>query len=180
MTSCADFASTYAQMPDGELARVLRDKHSLVPDAVSALDHEIQKRNLDPSELRKLKPHSIEESRHPTALEKRMKSKRLSLPWQLVTCALSGILLLSLDQFGVEQLFWPVVITILITIVAANVALFSLMGWPWGTHRVSPQMVAGLCTLESIPTFALIARIQKRLDHQRRTSPAGKIETNPS
>jgi len=115
---------------------------------------------------------------------------------------LSGILLLSLDQFGVEQLFWPVVITILITIVAvwgfwelksrpwfwatiaiivaANVALFSLMGWPWGTHRVSPQMVAGLCTLESIPTFALIARIQKRLDHQRRTSPAGKIETNPS
>jgi hypothetical protein len=50
------FEATYAQMSDGELGRVLRDKRELVPLAVSALDREVQRRNLNPSQLRKLKP----------------------------------------------------------------------------------------------------------------------------
>ena len=64
------FEATYSQMSDGELARVLRAKRDLVPEAVGALDREIQKRHLDPSELRKLGPRSIGKRRTPTMLER--------------------------------------------------------------------------------------------------------------
>jgi hypothetical protein len=181
-----DFESSYEQMSDGELARVLRDRRDLVPEAVSALDREIQRRNLDPSQLRKQKPRSIDKRRPPTIAEQRLKGKRLRLPWMLGTMALSVVLLVSLAHFGVEQLYWPIFITIVVpiftvwgfwelkgrpwfwgtiaTIVAANTALFGLVPWPWGTHWVPGRAIAGLCTLEVIPIFALIARLHKRLD----------------
>jgi hypothetical protein len=126
---------------------------------------------------------------------------------------LSIILAFTLDRRRVLELFWPVCITTVVpvftvwgfwelksrpwfwgaiaVIVAANIALFALAGWPWGTHWVPGRAIAGLCTLELIPIFALIARLQKRLDtggnelHEPATlgphsSPAGKIDTNPS
>lgn len=209
MTTPTDFAATYAQMPDGELARVLRGKRFLVPDARAALDNEIQKRNLDPSQLRKRRPHSIDKRRKPTILEQRMKGKWLSLPWALTTMALSVVLFAVLLHFGHELLFWPVAITLIVPIftvwgfwelkgrpwfwcvialvVAANAVLFSLAGWPWGTRHVPAQTLAGLCTVESIPIFALIARLHKRIDRNQdgrpnptipepHTSPADKIE----
>ena len=46
------FDATYAQMLDGELARVLRGRRNLVPEARLALDREIQKRQLDPEKDR--------------------------------------------------------------------------------------------------------------------------------
>ena len=67
------FEETYAQMMDGELAKVLRGRRTLVPEARAALDSEIQKRQLDPEKLRKLRPRNIDGPKHPTELEKRMK-----------------------------------------------------------------------------------------------------------
>jgi uncharacterized membrane protein YccC len=213
MLSSADFADTYAKMTEGELARVLRGKRSLVPEAVAALDREIQNRNLDPSQLRKQRPRSIDKRRQPTIAEKRLKDKRLHLPSLLALMVLSLMLVMTLDHFGVEQLFWPVCITIFVPvftvwgfwelkgrlwfwgtiagIVSANIALFALVGWPWGTHWVPGRAIAGLCTLELIPIFALIARLQKRIDRNRdgqfsssslepHSHSAGKINTNPS
>jgi hypothetical protein len=77
MSHPEDFASTYSQMTEGELARVLRGRRSLVPDARTALDLEIQKRNLDPERLRKQRPRSLEKRRRPLEVEKRLKDKRL-------------------------------------------------------------------------------------------------------
>lgn len=74
------FDETYAHMMDGELAKVLRGRRYLVPEARTALDKEIQKRNLDPEKLRKQRPRNIDGPKHPTTLEKRMKHKRLRWP----------------------------------------------------------------------------------------------------
>lgn len=207
------FEETYAQMMDGELARALRSRRTLVPAARAALDKEIEKRQLDPEKLRKRRPHNIDGPKHQTEMERRLKGKRLPLPWIIVLIVFSFFSALALDHFGVLQLYWPIWITIsipvftvlgfwdlkgrlwfwvtVVLIVAANVTLFGIVGWPWGTHWVPGRTIAGLCSIESIPIFAIIARIQKRLDRQRkdrlapsvsahRPSPAGKIDSNPS
>jgi hypothetical protein len=77
MEDRADFAATYAQMNEGELARVLRGRRSLVPETAAALDCEIKKRNLIPEQLRRQSPRSLEERRHPFTVEKRLKGKSL-------------------------------------------------------------------------------------------------------
>jgi hypothetical protein len=206
------FEETYAQMLDGELARILRARRTLVPEARAALDKEIQKRQIDPEKLRKQRPHNIDGPKRPTTAEKRLKGKRLRLPWMLAVMALSVVLLSFLDHFGVEQLFWPTCITIavpvftvwgfwelkcrlwfwvtLALVAAANVVLFSFVGWPWGTHWVPGRAIAGLCTLELIPIFAFIARLEKRMGRDRNgklrspipephSSPADKMATSP-
>ncbi len=43
------FRQYYEQMTDDQLAQVLADKQDLVPDAVEALDREVQRRNLVPA-----------------------------------------------------------------------------------------------------------------------------------
>jgi hypothetical protein len=190
------FEETYAQMMDGELARVLRARRTLVPEARSALDKEIQKRQIDPEKLRKQRPRSIDGPKHPTTVEKRLKGKRLRLPSMLAVMAVSVVLLWLLNRVGVEQLFWPICITvvvpvftvwgfwelkgrlwfwvIIVLVVAANITLFSFVGWPWGNHWVPGRAIAGLCTLESIPIFALIARLEKRMDRDRN----GKLKSS--
>jgi hypothetical protein len=179
------FEQTYAQMMDGVLAKVLRGKRYLVPAARKALDLEIQRRNLDPEQPRKQRPRSLEKRRHPLTVEKRLKGKWLRWPWMVALIILSFSFALLLDHFGVEQLFWPIIITIvvpiftlwgfwelrgrlwfwavIVTVVATNAVLFSLIGWPWGTHWIPARSIEGFCTLESIPIFALIARLQKRM-----------------
>jgi hypothetical protein len=207
------FEETYAQMMDGELARTLRSRRTLVPEARAALDQEIQKRQLDPEELRKRRPRNIDGPKHPMEVEKRLKNKRIPFPWLIVLIVLSIALIASLYHFHVPQLYFPIWITILVPsctvwgfwelknrlwfwaiigfITAANIAIFSVMGWPWGTHWVPAHSIAGLCTLESIPIFALIARIQKRMNRRqdesanhstsaRHPAQAGKIDRNPS
>src|SRR5580698_5365569 len=180
------FEATYAEMMDGELARVLRSRRTLVPEARVALDKEIQKRQLDPEKLRKLRPRNIDGPKHPMEAEKRLKGKRIPLPWIIVLIVFSFLFALMLDHFGGLQLYWPIWITIIVPVfivwgfwelkgrlwfwvtialvVTANISLFCLVGWPWGTHWVPGRSIAGFCTLELIPIFALIARIQKRMD----------------
>lgn len=171
-------------MMDGELAKVLRGKRYLVPEARTALDKEIQKRNLDPEKLRKQRPRNIDGPKHPTTLEKRMKHKRLRWPGLLGLFVLSVLLSGALDHFDKLQFFWPVVITILIPVsmvwgfwelkglvwfwtvvmlvIATQIAIFIVVGWPWGTHRVPAQTIEGMCTLELIPIFAGLTWLEKR------------------
>jgi hypothetical protein len=177
-----------------------------VPDARTALDLEIQKRNLDPERLRKQRPRSLEKRRRPLEVEKRLKDKRLHWRGLVAVMISSGLLLWPLYHFGIEQFFWPISITVcvpvftvwgfwelrgrlwfwaaIVIVVAANTILFDLMGWPWGTHWVPGRAIAGLCTLELIPIFALIALLQKRIDRddqfkppvtEPHSPPAGKI-----
>jgi hypothetical protein len=178
------YEETYAQMLDGELARVPRGKRYLVPEARTALDKEIQKRQIDPEKLRKHRPRNIDGPKHPTTLEKRMKQKRLRWRAILGLMVLSFFLALALDHFDLLQIFWPIWITILIPtftmwgfwelrgqlwfwtvvmlVMATQIAVFSLVGWPWGTHWVPARTIDGMCTLELIPIFAGLAWLEKR------------------
>lgn len=182
------FEETYAQMMDGELAKVLRGRRYLVQEARMALDKEIQRRQLDPEKLRKQRPRNIDGPKHPTELEKRMKHKRLRWPVLLGLMVVSFLLAATLAQFDRLQLFWPIVITIIIptftiwgfwelkgqlwfwaailAVTAAQIAGFFVLGWPWGTRWVWARTIAGICTLESIPIFAGLAWLEKRLKNQ--------------
>ena len=97
---------------------------------------------------------------------------------------LSFFFALALDHFEVLQLYWPAWITILIPaftiwgfwelrgrfwfwavillVMATQIAIFSLVGWPWGTHWVPGRAIAGMCTVELIPIFAGLAWLEKR------------------
>lgn len=179
------YAANYAQMTDGELARVLRDRRDLVPDARIALDLEIEKRGVDPEQLRKLKPHSIGKPRHPTTLEKKMKGKRLRPVWIVVSIAFSAVLAATLVHFGALRLFWPICITIIVPvftlwghwelkgrlwfwvaiglIVAAHVTIFFFIGWPWGEKWIPARSVEGIMILDLMAIFALISLVEKLL-----------------
>ncbi len=203
MEHSADFASTYAQMTEGELARVLRGKRSLVPQAVAALDREIKKRNLDPEQLRRQRPRSLERHRQLLTVEKRLKDKRLRWPWLVAIMVLSFVFSALLDHLGILQLFWPIVVTaaipvftvwgfwelkrrlwfwlIIALVVAVNTLLFSIIGWPWGTHWIPARSIAGLSTLEMIPIFALIAVLEKRQERNHQTKPsAPELSARPA
>jgi hypothetical protein len=178
------FEETYAQMVDGELARALRGRRTLIPEARAALDKEVAKRGLDPEKLRKQRPSYGDEHKHPTTLEKRMKHKRLRWSTMLGLMVLSFFFALALDHFEVLQLYWPAWITILIPaftiwgfwelrgrfwfwavillVMATQIAIFSLVGWPWGTHWVPGRAIAGMCTVELIPISAGLAWLEKR------------------
>ncbi|MGC2639748.1 MAG: hypothetical protein WA294_21370 [Acidobacteriaceae bacterium] len=180
-----EFEATYAQMTEAELARVLRDRRDLVPEARSALDVEIGRRHLDPAELHKLKPHSIDKPRHPTELEKKLKGKRLRPVWIVVCFVLSVGLAATLGHFGALRLFWPICITILVPvftlwghwelkgrpwfwaaialIVAAHVTIFFFIGWPWGEKWIPARSVEGLMTLDLMAIFGLISLVEKML-----------------
>jgi hypothetical protein len=187
------FEDTYAKMSDGELARVLRDKRDLAPEARKALELEIQKRHLDPSQLRTLRPHSIDKPWRRTRLGRfsekigieRLRGKRIRGVWLLVEMVLSMLLIAILYHFGIEQLFWPIVTTIAVPafavwghselkgrlwfwvtiagVVASHVVFFYFAGWPWGTKWVSAFAIAGLWNLDLVAVFALIWLIEKLL-----------------
>jgi hypothetical protein len=180
-----NFEETYAQMMDGELAKVLRGRRTLVREALTALDREIEKRQLDPEELRKLRPRYIDGPKHPTELEKRMKHKRLRWRAMVGLFVCSILLIATLGHFGRLQLFWPIVITIFIptftiwgfwelkgqlwfwtailVMTAVQIAIFSVARWPWGTRWVWARTIEGICTLELIPIFAWLAWLEKPL-----------------
>jgi hypothetical protein len=42
-------------------------------------------------------------------------------------------------------------------------AIFSAVGGPWGTRWVWARTIEGICTLESIPIFAGLVWLDKRL-----------------
>jgi len=179
------FAATYAEMNDGELAKVLRDRHDLVPAAKDALDMEIARRHLDPAQLHKLKPHSIDKPRHPTELEKRMKGKRLRPVWILPCIVVSVALAVTLGHFGALRFFWPIGITIIVPvftvwghwelkrrpwfwaaigfIAAAHATVFFFAGWPWGEKWIPARSVEGIMTLDLMSIFALISLLEKVL-----------------
>jgi hypothetical protein len=187
------FEMTYAQMSDEELARVLRDKRDLVPEAVSALDLEIHKRNVDPSQLHRLRPRSIDKPWHRTSLGRlsekigieKLRGKRIRGVWLLVEMSLSVLLIAILYHFGIEQLFWPIITTITVPafvvwghselkgrlwfwltiagVVASHVFFFYFVGWPWGVKWVPAMIIAGLWNIDLIVVFALIWLIEKLL-----------------
>ncbi len=119
-------------------------------------------------------------------VEKRLKGKSLRWPWLVALMILSFLLCVMLDHLGILQFFWPIVVTaaipvftvwgfwelkrrlwfwlIIAFVVVVNTALFSLIGWPWGAHWIPARSIAGLCTLEMIPIFSLIAVLEKRLE----------------
>jgi hypothetical protein len=109
-----NFEETYAQMMDGELAKVLHGRRTLVPEARAALDREIEKRQLDPEKLRKLRLRNIDGPKHPTELEKRMKHKRLRWRAGLGLFVCSFLMAATLGHFDRLQWFYPVVIAIII------------------------------------------------------------------
>jgi hypothetical protein len=192
------FETTYAQMSDGELARVLRDKRDLVPEAVSALDREIQKRNLNPSQLHNLKPHSIDRPWNRTPMGHfsqeigldKMRTKRIRGVWLLVLIVLSAVFAFALDHFGILPLFWPIVTTIAIPVfaiwghwdlkgrvwfsaaiaivIAAHAAFFRFVGWPWGTKWVPAFTIAGLWNIDLVAVFAIIFFVEKFLNEYRK------------
>jgi hypothetical protein len=187
------FEATYSQMSDGELARVLRDKRDLVPEARTALDIEIQKRQLDPEQLRKLRPHSIDKPRHRTLAEERLAGKKIRGVWLIAGILLSLLLAAVLGHFGKLQLFWPVSITILVpvftlwghselirrpwfwmtivVVTAAHAIFFYFAGWPWGTKWIPAKAIEGFVTLDLIAIFALISVIEKFL-HEDQSEPS--------
>jgi hypothetical protein len=194
------FAATYAEMSDGELAKVLRDKRDLVPEAARALDLEIQKRNYDPSQLRRLRPHSIDKPWRRTRLGRfsekigieRLRGKRIRGVWLLVEMVLSMLLIAILDHFGIGQLFWPIVTTIAVTafavwghpelagrlwfwltiagVVTLHVVFFHFVGWPWGTKWVPAMTISGFVSLDLVAVFALIWLIEKMMHAHQSTS----------
>lgn len=194
------FEVTYAQMSDGELAKVLRDKRDLVPEAAKALDLEIQKRNVDPSQLRKLRPHSIDKQWRRTRLGRfsetisieKLRGKRIRGVWLLLDMVLSLLLIAILYHFGIEQLYWPIVTTIAVAafavwghpelvrrlwfwltiafVVASHAVFFYFAGWPWGTKWVPAMTIAGFWCLDLVAVFALIWLIEK-LTQEHQSTP---------
>ncbi len=189
------FETTYSQMADWELARVFRGRRDLVPAAKQALALEMEKRHLDPAQLHKLRPHSIEPHRK-TVIDKlggkglaELRKKKLRGRWLLAVMAWSLLLCMALDHFGVLQLFWPVNITIIVpvfvvwghwelrkrpwfwitiaSVVAAHVVFFSFVAWPWGTHWVWARTIEGLSTIDIVAIFAFITFIEKLLHEDR-------------
>lgn len=187
------FDENYSQMLDGELARLLRSRRTLVLAAQNALDREIQKRQLDPEKLRKQKPQYFEKNRKPTIAEKRLKNKRLRWPAMLLIMATSILLIFMLDHFDKALYFWPILITIsvpafvvwgfdellrrrwfwgiLAAVFVGNMILFTIVQWPWGTHWVPATTIQGLCTLELIPICVLIDRTEKRINSRSKDIP---------
>jgi hypothetical protein len=187
------FETTYAQMTDGDLARVLRDRRDLMPEARKALDLEIQRRGLDAAQLHQLRPHSIDKPWSHTRFGRfskkigieQMRTKRIRGAWLVPLIALSFLFAAALDHFGILKLFWPIIFTASIAVftvwghwdlnrrpwfwltiaavAAAHVAYFYFFGWPWGNRWVPAMTIAGLCNIDLIAVFALIYFIEKRL-----------------
>lgn len=179
------FEAEYAQMTNEELARILRDRRDLVPEARVALNREISNRHIDPEALHKLRPRSIDKPRHKTEVEKRLGHLRIRGAWLLALMAISFLFAAILDHFGVLQLFWPIILTIaasvftiwghwelkeqpwfwiiVAVITMAHTVLFYFMGWPWGTRWVPASAINGLFGLDLVGIFAFISVIEKRM-----------------
>ena len=99
-------------MMDGELAKSSADG-GLWSWSASGAHREIQKRQLDPEKLRKLRLRNIDGPKHPTELEKRMKDKRLRWRAGLGLMVVSFLVAATLGHFD-RRNFWPTVSTIFI------------------------------------------------------------------
>jgi len=172
-----------------------------VLEAVSALDREIQKRNLEPSQLRKLKPRSIDKPWRRTRLGRfserigyeKLRTLRIRGVWLVVLIVLSFLFAAALDHFGIPELYWPVFTTITISVftvwghlelkrrpwfsttvvavVAVHVAFFHFAGWPWGTRWVPAMTIAGFCSIDLFAVFALIYFIEKLMHEDPDVAP---------
>jgi cation transport ATPase len=80
-----DFAAEYSRRSDGELLHLASARHSLVPDAATALDLELRQRNLSESDRiehqKSVKRQERREGRGQTKLRRRWEG--LGLKWQL-------------------------------------------------------------------------------------------------
>jgi hypothetical protein len=185
------FETTYGQMSDGELAKVLRDRRDLVPEARTALDLEVRKRDLDPSQLRKFRPHSIDKPWSRTRLGRfskkigieEMRTKRIRGMWLVTLLVLSTLFAGILGHFGILEFFWPIITTIAIPaftvwghwklkrqawfwitialVIAAHAAFFFFAGWPWGRRWVPAMTIAGLWNVDLIVVFTIIYFVEK-------------------
>jgi len=189
------FKAEFAQMTEVELARILRGRRSLTPAASKALDFEIDRRQADPAELRKLRPRSIDKPWSRTAAGRfskeigleEIRKKRIRGPWLVVLCVSSFLLAATLDHFGALRLYWPATTTIMIVVftvwghfdlkgkvwfwfvlaavAAGNMALLLIARWPPENRWTPGSAVQVFCTLELIGVYALIWSIE-RLIHR--------------
>jgi hypothetical protein len=192
-----DFEASYSGMSDGELAKALRDRRDLTPEAKKALDLEIQKRGLDPMQLHQLRPHSIDKPWQRTRLGRfskkigieEMRTKRIRGVRLVGLIALSFFFAATLDHFGILEWYWPIFTTAGIAlftvwghlelagrpwfwmtiafVIAAHVAFFYFLGWPWGNKWVPAATIAGFWSIDLFVVFALIWFIEKQLHEDR-------------
>lgn len=116
-----DYASYYAQLTDGELAKIASSRRILVPEARACLDQELAKRGLTPEDLQRFKNyrHSYHDPESP--IQRKMKRSKLlgkvnelrkmpTLRWRgiLVMMACTIPLVFLFGYFGAIDVFMPV------------------------------------------------------------------------
>ena len=117
-----DYSANYAELPDGELAKIASSRGILVPEARRCLDAEIAKRGLTPEDIQRFKNyrHSYHDPQSP--IERKLRRSKLlgkvdqlrkipPLRWRgiLVGMGCSFVLAALFGYFGVLDLFMPVV-----------------------------------------------------------------------
>jgi hypothetical protein len=123
----------------------------------------------------------------------KLRSWRIRGVWLVVLMVLSFLLDATLDHFGIVELFWPILVTISISVfticgpwelkkriwfwatfaavVAVHVSFFHFMGWSWGRKWVPAITIAGFCNIDLFAVFALIYFIEKLIDENPNVRP---------
>jgi hypothetical protein len=117
-----DYGAYYAELPDGELAKIASSRGILVPEARRCLDAEIAKRGLSQEDIKRFKNyrHSYHDPQSP--MQRKIRRSKLlgkvnelrkipPLRWRgiLVGIGCSFLLAALFGHFGVLDLFMPVV-----------------------------------------------------------------------
>lgn len=138
-----DYAAYYAQLPDGELAKIASSRRTLVPDARVALDEEVAKRGWTPEDIRRFKNyrHSYRDPESP--IQRKMRHSHLfdkvdevrkmpTLRWRgilaIVVCTIPVALLF--DHFGILDLVMPVYGTVAVLLLTIRFH-WELKRRPW-------------------------------------------------
>jgi len=138
-----DYKAYYAQLTDGELAKVASSRRTLVPEARPCLDQEIAKRQLTSEDIKRFKNyrHSYHDPESP--IQSKMRRSHLfdkvnearkipALRWRgLLVGMACGIVFAALfDHFGVFDLFMPVLGTGMVLFLTLR-CHWELKGRPW-------------------------------------------------
>jgi len=149
-----DFKAYYAQLTDGELAKIASSRRSLLPEARACLDEEIANRRLTPEDLKRFRNyrHDYRHDEDPVVRKMRRSkllgkvnelSKMPQLRWQgiLVVLVCSFILAFIFDHFGVFNRMRPVCGSILILVLTLKYH-WELKRRPWFWLTVSAWALA--------------------------------------
>ncbi len=116
-----DFKTYYAQLTDGELAKIASARRTLVPEAQVCLDYELSKRRLSPDDLKRFRNdrHDYRQEVDPVVRKMRRSmlfgkinelSKMPRLRWRgilvMIACTIPAVFLF--DHFGMLDFFRPV------------------------------------------------------------------------